>query len=98
MTTEKLETISIAGNRLDAFVARAFRLSRTLAQQAVGQGYVSVNGKLMDKATRSVAVGDVVAVNGYGRASVFSIEEHMKTHRLRVTFAREIVRRREEKK
>jgi len=91
--TNTTEMVSIAGNRLDAFVARAFHLSRSLAMQAFKGGYVTVNGVRTVKATRAVAAGDVVAVEGYGAAVVHTIAIHAKSHRTHVTFAREAPKR-----
>ena len=53
-----------AGQRLQAFLARAGVASRRACERLIASGRVAVNGELVTVQGRSVLVGDVVTVDG----------------------------------
>jgi len=61
------ETVQVSGERLDAVVAHAFRMSREDAQGLFAAGKVFVNGEECSKSSREPHSGDIVSVRGFGR-------------------------------
>lgn len=70
--TEKV--ISLSSRRLDGFIARAYNLSRTDAQEFVNSGRVKVNHKENLKTDFILSEGDRVSVRGKGR---FVVKEEL---------------------
>ena len=62
----------VASFRLDAFVASITKLSRNQALLLIRSGKVSLNHRETEDVSKSVAVGDVLSVRGYGRYIFFS--------------------------
>ena len=58
---------TLASLRLDAFLASAFRSSRSKAQEAVKQGLVFVNHAECLKPDRELSEGDIVVLRGKGK-------------------------------
>ncbi|PSO50668.1 MAG: photosystem II S4 domain protein [Cyanobacteria bacterium SW_9_44_58] len=68
--TKKEMTTVEASMRLDAVASAAFRMSRSKMADAIAQGNVRVNWKPVTQASHSVQEGDLIAVQGKGRAEV----------------------------
>ena len=69
LTEVKTEIIkdTLASLRLDAFLASAFRSSRSKAQEAVKQGLVFVNHAECLKPDKELSEGDIVVLRGKGK-------------------------------
>lgn len=83
----ELSTFTMAGNRIDAAVAGAFRISREDARDAVRFGRVLKNYKPISKVTVSIGHSDVIELKSRGRVRVVEITETAKG-RLRVSLSR----------
>lgn len=57
----------IASNRLDAFVAQIFRLSRTQAQEALQSEKVFLNSRCVTNPNQKLQPGDILSVRGMGK-------------------------------
>lgn len=64
--------VSVASNRLDAFLAEALRMSRAKIQPLIKSGKVKVNWKLEDQTAAEINVGDVISVRGFGRFTILA--------------------------
>ena len=61
------ESIIVSSNRLDAIIARVYKLSREPAIKLISEGKVFINGREMTGNAKSLKEGDVVSVRGRGR-------------------------------
>ena len=61
------ESIIVSSNRLDAIIARVYKLSRDMAIKVISEGKVFVNGREMTGNAKSLKEGDIVSVRGKGR-------------------------------
>ena len=61
------ENIIVSSNRLDAIIARVYKLSREPAIKLISEGKVFINGREMTGNAKSLKEGDVVSVRGRGR-------------------------------
>ena len=77
----------MAGNRIDAAVAGAFRISREDARDAVRYGKVLKNYEPVSKVTVSIGHCDVIELKSRGRVRVIEIAPTAKG-RLRVSYSR----------
>jgi RNA-binding protein YlmH len=78
------EDITVASMRIDAIVAHACHFSRTVAQNAVERGMVSLNHVETLKPDVDVQVGDIISVRGFGRIKILGIPGKTKKDRLRI--------------
>ena len=68
MTDETHEiTVQVASIRLDALVAKVYRLSREESSSLIKQGRVYVNAVLCESPSREPKDEDIVSVRGFGR-------------------------------
>ena len=75
-----VETVS--SDRLDCVIAALCGFSRGAAKEAIEAGLVTLNSFPQDKATKTVAPGDILSVRGKGRFAVTSFEGRTKKNRL----------------
>lgn len=74
----------VTSNRLDAFVACVYKLSRSGALSCLTEQKVFVNGKCTQNPSHRLAEGDIVSVRGFGR---FLFErEYGETNKGRIKF------------
>lgn len=66
--------IQLQSERLDAFIAHLFRLSRGDAQAFFPQGRVFVDGRLCDSPSFSPRPGQIISVRGLGRARYLGVD------------------------
>ena len=72
---QREETFSVRSLRLDAVCAGMFRLSRTAAAEAIGQGLVQLNYEETTKPDAPVRAGDVLSLRGKGKGEVLEAGE-----------------------
>lgn len=63
----RCQSVSVASLRLDAVVAAAFPVSRTVAAELISQGKVLQNGLPQTQPSHTVSPGDRVTVRGRGK-------------------------------
>jgi RNA-binding protein YlmH len=76
--------LSVASMRLDGVASDAFRLSRSRVVEPIRAGRCRVNWKTEEDPSTLLKVGDIVALKGFGRFKVASIEGVSKSGRIRV--------------
>ena len=64
--TERVK-IQISGERLDAVIAKVFKLSRDQAQRLFPKGLVFVSGRLCEATSYTPRPNEVISVRGFGR-------------------------------
>lgn len=70
----KMATLLVPQTRCDAIIAKAFNLSRTQAVDLIKAGLVQLNHQVILNPSRLCEVGQVIAVRGYGKFIVDSVE------------------------
>ncbi len=75
---------SVASVRLDAAMALAFRGSRSSLLSLIGEGRVSVNGKLVTSNGYSLKNGDLISVRGMGKFRYIGMTGQTKKGRCRI--------------
>jgi len=63
----KEESIIVSSNRLDAIIARVYKLSREMAVRYISEGKVFLSGRQMTENAKTLKSGDVVSVRGKGK-------------------------------
>lgn len=83
----KYKTINAvcAAPRLDAVVAAAANVSRSLSSSMISGGKVKLNHKLNEKCADTVKEGDLLSIRGYGRFLVHSFDGETRKQRLHIT-------------
>lgn len=61
------ESIIVSSNRLDAIIARVYKLSRDLAVRYISEGKVFLSGRQMTENAKQLRAGDTVSVRGKGK-------------------------------
>ena len=61
------ESIIVSSNRLDAIIARVYKLSRDLAVRYISEGKVFMSGRQMTENAKQLKSGDTVSVRGKGK-------------------------------
>ncbi len=75
-------TMSVASLRADCVVSALIGKSRNVSAEVIEKGLVSVNSVGVLKPTRTIALGDVVSVRGYGRFKITEAGNYTKKGRL----------------
>jgi RNA-binding protein YlmH len=75
-------TVQISSERLDALVARIYKLSREDAQALFKKKLVYVGGRLCESTSHTPKVGDIISVRGYGRFAYRGYESLSKKGKL----------------
>ncbi len=86
--TKEMTTVE-ASLRLDAVASAAFGMSRSKMASAIEQGNVRVNWKTVTQASHPLETGDLIAVQGKGRAEVGEVSI-TKKQRYRIQLTRYI--------
>jgi len=60
-------SVQVSSQRLDALIARVFRMSRGDAQVLFPAGKVFVSGRLCESPSHPPKAGDIISVRGFGR-------------------------------
>lgn len=74
----------VASERLDAFVAAVFRLSRSEASALCEKGLVAIDGRVTEKSAATVKEGAYVSVRGFGRFRFEKITGDTRKGKLRI--------------
>ncbi len=61
------ESMIVSSNRLDAIIARVYKLSRDLAVRYISEGKVFLSGRQMTENAKQLKSGDTVSVRGKGK-------------------------------
>ncbi len=61
------ESLIVSSNRLDAVIARVYKLSRELAVRYISEGKVYLSGSQITENAKSLKNGDIVSVRGKGK-------------------------------
>ncbi len=61
------ESIIVSSNRLDAIIARVYKMSRDISVRFISEGKVFINGREMTGNAKPLKPGDIVSVRGKGR-------------------------------
>ncbi len=64
--TEEME-ISVASNRVDAVISRLYNFSRDESSALFKSGFVTLNGKQLEKSEKPLKSGDIITVRGKGK-------------------------------
>lgn len=79
---------TLASMRLDGVVSAGFRISRTLAAQAITAGKVAVDGLLCEKPDKTVAQGSKISLRGSGKIKLEKVNGQTKKGRISVEIHR----------
>ena len=80
----KLISATVASLRLDSVVGEGFRLSREDAKNAVQRGLVSLNHRIVESASHSVAQNDVISLRGKGKIVINAVGNESKKGRIHI--------------
>jgi RNA-binding protein YlmH len=72
------------GERLDALIAKAFSLSRDMAQSYFSKGLVFVSGRCTENTSYIPKEGEVVSVRGLGRFIYRGVVGHSRKGKLNI--------------
>ena len=75
----------VAGERLDAFVAAVYKLSRSESASLIEKGLVAIDGKVSEKVSIAPREGAMISVRGYGRFLYGGILGDTRKGKLRIT-------------
>ena len=78
------QIIIVDSKRIDAIIAKAYKISRSTSVNFFKAGKVFVNGKLCSSNSQLIKPGDIISVRGYGRIKFFGNESESKKGRLRL--------------
>lgn len=76
----------IASNRIDAIIARAYRLSRSESAALLAEDKIFVNGRRVSNCNESCNSGDIISVRGKGRFIFETADLLTKKGKLKVNF------------
>ena len=76
----------IASNRIDAIIARAYRLSRSESAALLAEDKVFVNGRGVSNCNESCNSGDIISIRGKGRFIFETADLLTKKGKLKVNF------------
>jgi RNA-binding protein YlmH len=77
-------TVQANGERLDALIAKAFSLSRDMAQSYFSKGLVFVSGRCTENTSYIPKEGEVVSVRGLGRFIYRGVVGHSRKGKLNI--------------
>lgn len=63
------EQTQVASLRLDALIAKVFKMSRQESSSQIREGRAFINGREIKNETKSPAEGDIISLRGHGRFS-----------------------------
>ena len=79
------EVFVVAGERLDAFVAGVYKLSRSESAALIEKGLVAIDGKVTEKVSVAPREGAMISVRGYGRFLYVGVCGDTRKGKLRIT-------------
>ena len=79
---------TLASMRLDGVVSSGFRISRSLAAQAIAAGKVAINGLPCEKPDKLVAEGAKISLRGSGKIKLEKVNGQTKKGRISVEIHR----------
>ena len=79
---------TLASLRLDGVVSSGFRISRSLAVQAINSGKVAIDGLPCEKPDKSVAEGSKISLRGSGKIKLEKVNGQTKKGRISVEIHR----------
>lgn len=79
------EIFVVAGERLDAFVAGIYKLSRSESAALIEKGLVAIDGKVTEKVSVAPREGAMISVRGYGRFLYVGICGDTRKGKIRIT-------------
>ncbi|SCT17840.1 RNA-binding domain protein YlmH [Staphylococcus caeli] len=77
---------TVSGLRLDVVLKEMIRKSRTIAKQLIDKKRVKVNHTIIDSADFQLDRGDLLSIQGYGRAMLVDIGGKTKKDKVRITY------------
>ncbi|MCQ9290491.1 RNA-binding protein [Staphylococcus hyicus] len=77
---------TVSGMRLDVVMKEMIRKSRTISQALIQRKRVKVNHTLIESVDFQLDEGDLLSIQGYGRARVVQIGERTKKDKIRLTY------------
>ena len=78
---------TVSSLRLDTVLKEIYRMSRSVAQQAIERQQVKVNHKVVQDTKFLLEAGDLLSFRGKGRSKVIRIEGQTKKEKWRITTA-----------
>ena len=70
--------VTVNSSRMDAVIANAFRVSRSVAQEWINQGKVRRDGVVVSKAETEVQPDNMISCRGYGRIKLLECSKTRK--------------------
>lgn len=80
----KSQIIIVDSKRIDAIIAKTYKISRNISVNLFAAGKVYVNGKLCTSNSKLIKEGDIISVRGKGRIKYMGNESVNKKGRLRL--------------
>ncbi|MFP4924142.1 YlmH/Sll1252 family protein, partial [Staphylococcus pseudintermedius] len=77
---------TVSATRLDVVLKEMIRKSRTIAKTHIQRKRVKVNHTLIEAADFQLEAGDLLSIQGYGRAKITEIGNRTKKDKLRITY------------
>ncbi|RIL91736.1 RNA-binding protein [Staphylococcus cohnii] len=77
---------TVSGLRLDVVLKEMIRKSRSISKQLIEKKRVKVNHTIIDSADFQLDKGDLLSIQGYGRAMVVDIGGKTKKDKTRITY------------
>ena len=74
----------VDSKRIDAIIAKTYKISRNISVNLFASGKVYVNGKLCTSNSKLIKEGDIISVRGKGRIKYMGNESVNKKGRLRL--------------
>ncbi len=74
----------VAGERLDAFVASVYRLSRAESADMIEKGLVAIDGRVCEKGSVTPHEGAMISLRGYGRFQYLATVGDTRKGKLRI--------------
>ena len=84
----KMASLLVQQTRTDAIIAKAFNLSRNQAVETIKAGLVQLNHQVMTNPSKLCEVGQVIAVRGYGKFVIESIDGISKKGKIKLTIGK----------
>ena len=84
----KVISDTVASMRLDGIVSSGFRISRTLAAQAIAAGKVAIDGLPCEKSDKAVTEGCKISLRGSGKIKLVKVNGQTKKGRISVVIHR----------
>lgn len=84
----KMISILVQQTRCDAIIAKVYNLSRNQAAETIKAGLVQINHQVMMNPSKLCEVGQVIAVRGYGKFVVDSIDGMSKKGKIKLTIGK----------